>query len=67
MGRFPPGTRVQHSDKVVYRIGPDWSYRREGGAKMSKAEKKADKINKVRRRNNHKVHRLEACATGAAT
>jgi hypothetical protein len=56
MTRFKPGTRVQYSDKVIYWVAPDGSYRREDGGKMSKGERKAAKRNKV--------HRLKTCATG---
>jgi hypothetical protein len=57
VARFRPGTRVQYSDGRIYRVMPDGSHRREGaGGKMSKAEKKTAKRNKV--------HRRDACATG---
>jgi hypothetical protein len=40
---------------------PDGSHRQEDGGKMGKAERKAAKRKK---NHKHKVHRLEACATG---
>jgi hypothetical protein len=47
---------VKYSDGVIYQVAPDGSHRREDGGKMSKAERKAAKRNKV--------HRRDACATG---
>ena len=43
MARFKPGDRVQYSNGVIYRVGPDGSHHREDGGKMSKAERKAAK------------------------
>lgn len=66
MARFRPGTRVKYSNGVIYRVAPDGSHRREDGGGLSKAARKAAKRVKVRqRKQKHKVHRLETCATGA--
>jgi hypothetical protein len=43
MVRFRPGTRVRYRDGVIYQVAPDGSHRREDGGKMTKAEKKAAK------------------------
>ena len=48
MTRFRPGTRVEYSDGVIYRVAADGSYRREDKDKPGKAARKAAK--KARRR-----------------
>ena len=42
MARFKPGTRLQYTDGVIYRVMPGRVHRREdgGGRRLNKAEKK---------------------------
>lgn len=56
VSKLKSGDRIRYRDGVIYQVQSDGSFRREGEGKMSKAERKAAKRDKVRRR--------DACATG---
>ena len=60
---YPPGS-LRASDGTQYEVLLSGQIVRRDGGKMGKAERKAAKRNKVHRLEKHKVHRLEACATG---
>lgn len=57
MDRFKPGTRIKYRDGVIYQVGSDGSYRREGGGKVGKAARKAAKKQRMASRQDAKAQR----------